>query len=129
MAVLCPSDVVFMPPNGKRMRFHSLRDLSPVRTGVEGLRSQSRGRALRTLIGVKLKELSAGFSAGLEYEAYDISVNNIWRCIPKELRAPKQQVKQRREEKEHEIQVGTEAGKEDRRHTLFALPRGEYSPC
>lgn len=109
MAVRCPSDVLFIPPNGKRMRFHSLRDLSPVRTGVEGLRSQSRGRALRALIGVKLKELSAGgFGAALEYEAYDVSVNNIRRCVHEEPRTPDQQAKQRREETKNEIQTGTE---------------------
>lgn len=42
------------------MRFQSFRVLSPARTGVEGLRSHSRGKALRALIGVKLKELSVG---------------------------------------------------------------------
>jgi len=67
MAVPWFSDAVFMPPNGKRMRFHSFRDLSAARTGVEGLRSHSRGKALRALMGVKLKELSAGgFVASLE---------------------------------------------------------------
>lgn len=47
------------------MRFHSFRVLSPARTGVEGLRSHSRGNALRALIGVKLKELSMGGLAEL----------------------------------------------------------------
>ena len=47
------------------MRFHSFRVLSPVRTGVEGLRSHSRGKALRALIGVKLKELSVELLAEL----------------------------------------------------------------
>lgn len=51
--------------NGKRMRFHSFRVLSPALTGVEGLRSHSRGKALRALIGVKLKELSVEFVAEL----------------------------------------------------------------
>jgi hypothetical protein len=67
MAVPWDSVAVFMPPNGKRMRFHNFRDLSPARTGVEGLRSHSLGKALKALMGVKLKELSVeGFVASLE---------------------------------------------------------------
>lgn len=56
------------------MRFHSFRDLSPARTGVEGLRSHSRGKALRALIGVKLNELSVGgFVVALEKHAMLVS--------------------------------------------------------
>ena len=83
MAVFLASGSLFMPPKGKRMRFHSFRDLSPARTGVEGLRSHSRGRALRALIGVKLNELSAGgFAIALYYERVGVSVDNVWRCGP-----------------------------------------------
>jgi hypothetical protein len=46
------------------MRFHNFRVLSAPRIGVDGLRSHSRGKALRALMGVKLKEPSVGGLAG-----------------------------------------------------------------
>lgn len=64
------------------MRFQSFRVLSPARTGVEGLRSHSRGKALRALIGVKLKELSVGGLAELlARKAVCVSVKFIWRYL------------------------------------------------
>lgn len=82
------------------MRFHSFRVLSPARTGVEGLRSHSRGSALRALIGVKLKELSVGGLAELLVrQAVCVSLKFIWRCVKikgKGDKAPEQEVRMTR---------------------------------
>lgn len=62
------------------MRFHNLRDLSPARIGVEGLRSHRRGKAPRALIGVKLKELSgAGLAESLQNAV--VSAGTMWRVV------------------------------------------------
>lgn len=54
----------FIPPKDERNRFHSFRDFAPARKGVDGLRSHSRGRDRRALMGVKLKMPSEFSGAG-----------------------------------------------------------------